>query len=445
MLKLLPKKRIIWLSLAALFSAICHATGDTDQFAYQAKLSASRQALQRIELPVEVLLEVTRADLGDIAVLDADGKRLAAWVRKLPPQHSPAQIDLTFYRFHSYEKVPPKTVTRRQQEQRHDQLSEVTTTETIAVNETTNHYIIELPEADSGIVITDIRMQWLHQPADQLLRLKLETGNSLDQWRMLQPDKSLTNLHPDNDEWRSISNIPRDQKYLRLTPLESVQSFELLKVSGSYLRTAQQSVLTYTLPALHRAPEHGEFYAFNMPSPVKALTLRIIPGEAQGLINGDLFASEDTFERKHLIRSNIQQHNISNNNIKPSQAIALPLQNYLHWWFKPGQPLASTPQIAITLPVYELLFLGNDNGPFTLSWGNFESGAPTNRLIGMLDNQQPGETVQLGAKETAGGVSRLSPTATLPWFKWLLWSLLVLAAFTTGRMALSLYRDMNKA
>ena len=56
--------------------------------------------------------------------------------------------------------------------------------------------------------------------------------------------------------------------------------------------------------------------------------------------------------------------------------------------------------------------------------------------------------MQLGSTETAGGATRLNPQATLPWQKWLLWALLVLAALITGRlitgrMAYHLYREMN--
>ncbi|MCP4390443.1 MAG: DUF3999 domain-containing protein, partial [Gammaproteobacteria bacterium] len=35
--------------------------------------------------------------------------------------------------------------------------------------------------------------------------------------------------------------------------------------------------------------------------------------------------------------------------------------------------------------------------------------------------------------------------ATLPWKKWLLWALLVMAALVTGRMAFRLYREMNSS
>ena len=55
-----------------------------------------------------------------------------------------------------------------------------------------------------------------------------------------------------------------------------------------------------------------------------------------------------------------------------------------------------------------------------------------------------GTLVDLRNIQIAGGDSRLVPEAELAWKKWLLWALLIIAAVITGRMALTLYRDMNR-
>lgn len=99
-------------------------------------------------------------------------------------------------------------------------------------------------------------------------------------------------------------------------------------------------------------------------------------------------------------------------------------------------------------PRYEVLFLGDGNGPYRLAWGNHAQQIVTAALSDLLDGhlediQQRGVLVQLGSTEKAGGETRLSPQATLPWKTWLLWALLVLAALVTGGMAYRLYREMN--
>jgi len=186
-----------------------------------------------------------------------------------------------------------------------------------------------------------------------------------------------------------------------------------------------------------------------MPSQVPALELKLIPGEQQSLISGDLHASQQGFNQNRLIDSNIQQHNITGSEIEPNKPIKLPVQHYVNWWFKPNQQPDSAPRAEIAFPVYELIFLGNDNIPYTLAWGNHESDVPANELINLLstDQQQqpPSQLVQLGSRQVAGGESRLSPQAKLPWLKWLLWLLLAGAAIPTGTLATRLIRDMQAA
>ncbi len=94
-----------------------------------------------------------------------------------------------------------------------------------------------------------------------------------------------------------------------------------------------------------------------------------------------------------------------------------------------------------------MIFLGNDNIPYTLAWGNYESDAPANDLINLLSSDQQqqlqSQLVELGGRRIAGGESRLSAQTNLPWLKWILWLLPAGAVITTGKMALNLFRDMR--
>lgn len=446
------RSRPFALFLTAMLISSIGAAQSTSQpgrqlYAYQAELSEAKQALQRVELSLDVILAVTRADLGDVAVFDASGKLLPFWLRKAAITKTKKQFSLPIYLFNTYQQNRSKTITTREQNQEQEQFSESTTTESIPIDETRQDYIIGLPDADAEMEIKTIELIWTHEPADQLLQLKIEAGNDLDSWRTVQSSKSLTNQNSDDVQWRTLSNIPKREKYLRLTPVNSVRAFNLTQAIGTYSQKEEERKVWHPLGELHKSLQNPGFLEFDMPSTVAALQLRLIPGEEQTSLTGDLYASATGFEQKRLISSNIQQHNISGSEIEPSQPVIIPTQNYAHWWFKSDQETDSVTQVEIAYPVYELLFLGNDNGPFTLAWGNHESDAPSNSLISLLSpdqQQQPSAgLVQPGKMQIAGGVSRLSPEKKVPWLKWLLWSLLVLAVITTGKMAYSLYRDMN--
>lgn len=417
------------------------------QFAYQARVTESKQALQHVELPLEVLLAATRADLGDVVVFDASGKPLPSWIRKAMTAESRVRYELPIYLFNTYQQNRSKTLTSREQYQDQDALSESTTTETVPIDETLQQYIVGLPETDEDLDIKSIELKWAHEPADQMLRLRVDVGSDLDNWRTIQENKGLTNQNAENAEWRSIDAIPGGEKYLRLTPINSVRSFELTQAIGTYHQQAGERKIWHPLGDLQKVPDQPEYFEFEMPSRVPVLELKLIPGEQQSLISGDLHASHQGFEQKRLFGRNIQQHNISGSDIEASKPIKLPMQNYNHWWFKPKQPLVTAPQAEIAYPVYEMIFLGNDNIPYTLAWGNYESDAPANDLINLLSpdqQQQPqSQLVELGGRQIAGGESRLSAQANLPWLKWILWLLLAGAVITTGKMAQNLFRDMR--
>ncbi len=68
----------------------------------------------------------------------------------------------------------------------------------------------------------------------------------------------------------------------------------------------------------------------------------------------------------------------------------------------PVEILLTATRAEIAFPVYELIFLGNDNIPYTLAWGNHESDVPANDLINLLSTEQqqqpPSQLVQLGSR-----------------------------------------------
>jgi hypothetical protein len=439
-------KRLGLLLPGLLLSGIVEAKSLPEDFAYQAELTGSSHSLQRVQIPIEVLLAVTRGDLADISVFDANAKPLPSLIRRAPSHQEEKQVELQFHVFSRYLKQHSKIVTTREQTTQQDQVSEIQTTETIAVDRRRPVYIIELPDKDRDMPINSVELEWIHQPADQLLKLRVEVGNNLDSWRTIFNSKNLTNQDSDKSEWQNIGSIPRSQKYLRLTPLKSVQSFELQKVTGNYRQLPAEIKIWYRLEALSELEHQPGFYAFDMPTAVRADALRLVPGTEQTLIGGDLYAGNDDFEHKRRIRSGFQQHNITSSEIKPGRAIDLPRQKYKHWWFKSDRELNLPPHVEIAFPVYEMLFLGNDAGPFRLAWGNYEVVGLNNDLNGLLnDEQKKADLVQLRSVDIAGGEARLAPAEQMPWLKWLLWLLMLAAVAATAKMALSLLRDMKTA
>jgi hypothetical protein len=381
-------------------------------------------------------------------VFNLDGTALPHSIIRSPDSVIDHVIDLPFHEFDRFQRRHSKTITTREQTQQANTVSELETTETIAVQTMRKDYLIELTTQDKALKFDRIELEWSHQPASQLLEVRVEVGNELDQLRVINSRKSLTNRESDDRSWRSIDRIPGQYRYMRLTPVNEVTSFELRKVSGHYREVTATPALTHRIAPETSTDDDGKFYFFKFPSVINAEAIRIIPATAHSIINGDLYGTWGSLEQRKPIQFGFSQHNIGDAEIKPSQPIRLTRRLYTSLSFTTKTELPNPPRVELLYPPYEVIFLGDDNGPYTVAWGNYETEARNTELSALLegnlrDARQRSTSVKLGEIEEAGGAARLAPQAELPWQKWLLWTLLVAAALVTGRMSLSLYREMN--
>ena len=145
----------------------------------------------------------------------------------------------------------------------------------------------------------------------------------------------------------------------------------------------------------------------------------------------------------------IVQHNITpSDEIEKNEPLYLQGSSRALWWFKPDQAIQSMPMVDLKMPNYELLFLANGTGPYSIAWGNCEAGAPMNSLKNVVDKDKLQKSalplVYMMNIENSGGVVRLSVQEGPPYLKWFFWSVLVVIVLLTGRMAVKLFKDLGK-
>jgi len=176
--------------------------------------------------------------------------------------------------------------------------------------------------------------------------------------------------------------------------------------------------------------------------------MRILPAESNSVLRGRLYLKMPNSEQRSLVRHDFRQHNLVGDGVRISEPLKLPRNHFSEIWFTLADKPEQTPSVELLYPQRELVFLADGKAPYTLAWGNHEVLTPPPSLRGLVDTDlaRAGETataVTLLAIEEAGGAARLAPEAEIPWRRWLLWGLLILAAIVTGRMAMKLYREMN--
>ncbi|MEM7562606.1 MAG: DUF3999 family protein [Pseudomonadota bacterium] len=424
------------------------ASDAIEDYAFKTTLSPSPEALQRVQIPVELILDLTRKDLGDIALFGEDGNALPYTLMRTPDESIDKSVALPVHEFNRFLQQHTKTVTKREQNQQQGQLSELQTTETIAVQQQRKEYLVELKPDEETPDFDYLVLDWLQEPADQLFEVKVESGRELDQLRTIQPGKKLTLLESEDIALRSIRGIPREQKYLRLSPLDNNINFELKSIKGFYRESSSTPTLKHRLSTKRLEDDGQIYYAFEIPSRVLPESISIIPATANSIINGNLLGSRDHFKTQKRFRYGFNQHNITNADIKPSQPIAMKNRNFYHYRIQANEVLPAAPDVLLHYPPYEIIFLGSTNTSATLAWGNYESQGKRSGLENFLqqsrdETYRKASLVGTGQTEEAGGRERLGAEFGPPWKKWLLWAFLLLAAALTGRMAFKLYREMN--
>ena len=421
------------------------ASQSVDDFAFRADITAADGQLQRLQLPIKVLPGITQNNLADVVIFDSNGTVLPYSILKSNSPVLKKQLELNTHAFDSFHQNSSKVVTTRTQKQQQGLLSELEITETIAAKQRRSDYLIELP---LQYQLDYLELEWTQLPVKQMLSVKLEAGTSLDNLRVFNSNKLLSNIDPDQPHWRRISNLPAGQKYLRIAATSQIQDFSLIKAIGHYRQQQPAPVIRYSIDYSEVKIKNQPYLYFETPTAMTAEALRIIPAQQHSMINATLYASRNDFEHKRQIRSGFSQHNITGSNIEPSKPVSLPGSNYRYWWVSLQNDPGVMPEIQLIFPQYEIVFLASDNPPFTLAWGNYQLTANTTRLTELVrtDFSQTinrGVTVAIENIRTAGGRSRLVSEPGLPWEKWILWILLIFAALLTGRMAYKLFQDMN--
>ncbi len=437
---------LILLTLTATFAA----DASIDDYAYKATIAERDEPLQRIELPLAVLLDLAREDLADIAVFNAAGKRLPHAVVRPPARRREMAMSLPFHEFSHFQQQRAKIVTARREAREGDAIAQLETTEAVPVQIRREELLIDLRPDDGVPRFERIELEWRHEPVDQWLELTVQSGVEIDNLRVLHRRKRLSNHESDDSDWRSIGGIPAGHRYLLLTPTTKVADFELQRVTGHYAETDPAPMLAHRVDVQQIDEADRTYFGFDFPAGIRAERLRILPGDAHSVISGDLWATWEGSDERRRIVSGFRQHNIDSPEVRPSDPIPLSQRRYRQFWFTSDTPLAQMPQAVLEYAQREVVFLGDGVMPYRLAWGNHSSVAGRAELDALLDGDQRdarerSALVRLGPAELAGGPGRLTPKPTLPWQQWLLWALLITAAVVTGRMAFRLYREMNPA
>ncbi|MEM8769529.1 MAG: DUF3999 family protein [Pseudomonadota bacterium] len=434
------------LTLMALLISLTAQAASTD-FARGLILdTADGRHAHRVLLPDELYVWVTRADLGDVRVLNRDQEEMPYTLRR--PQGSSE--------YSSWAPVPlfplpapdlPDAGSSRLEIQV-DDLGTVLSVAGASPDSPHRAYLLDLSSLATAPM--ELKLQWQPQGREFVSRVRLETSNDLDNWRPLLEPTTVAELRNDAQAVRLDRLVipARKAQYLRIVQTEGNEPLELQEVSARHRTLALPQRRFQIL-----TPEAGEpeWFSFDVGGFYPIDRVRVVQDGGAGnyLITVRLQSrnDEDAPWRERGLRT-FYRTTIAG---RVAQAEPLKVADSDRFWrFSLEGASLTEPRLEAGWLPDELVFLAQGAAPYVLAYGQADLEGrpwPLTELLRQL-NWEATPTLddlpeaRLGTPEMLGGPERLlSAPDPIDWQTIVLWAVLLLGVLVVGVFAIRLLRE----
>lgn len=436
-----------------------------EDFAYGFLLDTKGDgAIYSLVLPDEVYRIARRADLGDIRVLNADDEVVPHVLR----QPAEDETDLR-----SRENVPffplaAETAGDRQGNLAVDVsrnadgmvLSIATDTAAAAGDSGEKRYLLDL----SGLATETGRLEIAWQDSDQsFATVSLAESDDLQHWRPLVDSAVLVDLEFGGHRVASKDIVlpVSPLRYLMLTGQDGDRLPELLTVTAISEKTAERKLRRWLPLGEGQVGHEGERIVIDYTSdnrlPADAVRLRF--SEANSMIRASVQSRSDAKSR-WTSRCSAVFYSLARGGVTISDEVCSFGRTGDSLWrlevIEDGLGLEQpgrAPTLELGWTAAELLFVARGPTPFTLAFGSGrleeDAGQPAKGMILQAVSGKKAEQLvkpaSLGGRIELGGKAALNrPPPSLPWKKWLLWSVLFLGVGLLALMVRHLLREMGR-
>ncbi|WP_043764933.1 DUF3999 family protein [Algiphilus aromaticivorans] len=418
----------------------------TQDFARGLPLEADEPAAAYgLPLPDAVYRGVTRRDLGDLRVFDANGRVVQHAL--CPPEAPEKQSERHAAAIWG---LPAGSAPRRRQGTR----MEIETADgtRLALNEGAAEvtapggafeYLLDVRELEVPITALALDWAWRTPEGRAELAVRVAASDDLDNWRTLLPQGTLLRAEGEGGKLeRSQLSLPeRRYAFLRLTPLDGR--------ARDWLRGATLvSVAPESVPDLRwfdaeampvETPDMRE-YRSDRRAPVQRLRL-----DAGDLRLGVRVSSRDALDARWWRRATTPAPATGDDDTAAGITVVPPVAERF-WRVEVMQGAEALGSRALGLRMgyapERLRFFAQGEGPWLLAYGSAQA-MPAEPLA-CARFEQVSTAVGIGVERSLGGDSRLSPETGWPLRRIVLWVMLGAGALLVVAMALSLLRRLGR-
>lgn len=387
-----------------------------------------------LELDADVLANVTRSDLRDLAVFNAQGQPVpfAPWpserkdeARREPlawlhvPLPAPGQPDSLELRLERDADGRLRGLDLR---------ADATTP-----LPTQQHDLLVDRGEDEPPVLSRLHVQLDAAALRPInLRVRVSASNDLDRWETLGSSLPLVALD-DNGlriERLQLDIAPTQARYLRLAiqgegnwpAIESLQAERLIAAGDG---RAWQSIELTGTPV---ADQPGTFaYASAAPVATERLDVRLAGTNS---VSALAVSAREPGSEWWLPVANFTAFRLGTGKDEVSHvAPAMGLQREREWQVASQPALAQAPTLVLTYQPDRFVMLAQGEGPFVLVAGSGRAAREDYPVQAALAaSTTPPQPATLGARSESGGAQALGPKRGEDWQRWVLWAVLALGA-----------------
>lgn len=435
--------------VCALLAAATDAPAPSD-FAFALPIHAEGNApAYRVALPPTVYQGVTRADLADLCVFDADGKPVPYALRT-----EPAAAAQTLSAVLPLFPIPGGVRASEDLAVRVERRADGTIVNVHSARGAVEPSHVVAYVADASLAARPLRaltLQWQDPKSYGFVgRVRVEGSDDLRDWSLIAPDAPMSRLRHDGRllEQRRVAFVPVAVKYLRITWLTPASGAKLVGVTAELLGADPPPPRAWVPVALSQAEVSGAF-RFTLADTVPADRVRI------GLPPGNAFydvevLSRDGAKAPWQSRGEGLTYRLQTPGGVVSQDELSLRPGRGREWLVRGErgSLPATLTIAVGFTPHEIVFLAQGRPPFKLAYGSARTVGRAFDVGQLLQPFKGGAAAAIapasfGSVEVLGGERVTRAPVPSRWRQWLLWSVLVLGVALLGGMALRLVRQMN--
>jgi hypothetical protein len=446
-----------WLLCALLAPVLCAAAEKPRDFAFGVPVQTDgREALYEIVLPASLYQGVTRPDLGDMRVFNADGEPVPFALEPKPPRRSekPHPVAVKFFPLYGEQPADLQGLQLRVEKGAGGTVVSVKSDAgKRAAHRSVLAYLVDLSALKQPYEA--LELDWRQDSASSATTLRVEASDDLEHWTTVASQAPLVRLDYGGQrlEQRAVEFHPRTAKYLRLTWPASGRT-EALDITSVMVRTGEIALEPERAwrELLPKAGEKPGEYLYDLGGPLPVDRVRIGLPQDNSIARIELLSRPDArSEWRPLASGVVYRLTQSGQQVaSPDLSVAPNVERY--WLLRADQRgggLGSgMPRLTVGWVPQRLVFAARGQGPFQLAYGSAKmqpAAYPVETVVpGWRSDQQPTlARAELLPERLLGGTAALRTGADYK--VWGLWAVLSLGVLLLAWMTWRLARQMRSA